>query len=271
MKFLFNNVLCAKVISTALLCTSLAAPINAAGAKKPVAENPGSGGGSNPGTVTPPTNGNGSQIIDLALTLAIVYAKNDPRYAVVLNTLGINSAQDLRNLLKGNSDGSNITAIVSRLAFLEAQKKPEIAAMLAKLGVTDEASLRALLKDPGSQANIEVILGLALAQAKSNPKYGKWLEKFNIDDVQDLKVLFNTRGKSGNLQSLILFVAMKYVESNPKYAQYAPMIEAAMAMLGLTSGSDGSGDPNTPDDDIIDIGPFSSMTVGEVKAIRKIK
>ena len=44
-----------------------------------------------------------------------------------------------------------------------------------------------------------------------------------------------------------------------------------MITLGLTSGSDGSGDPGTPDDDIIDIGPFGGMTVGEVKAVRAKK
>ena len=143
--------------------------------------------------------------------------------------------------------------------------------MLNKLGIADEASLRNFLSKSNGTANFDSILQIALDSAASNSKYGTWLSKLNIHSVQDLKNLIKGNGTSGNLQSLVLFVAMQYVESNPKYAQYAPFIQTAMSLLGLNSGADGSGDPGTSDDDIIDLGPFNGMTVGEVKAVRSVK
>jgi hypothetical protein len=251
-------------LKTLALSLALAVPLapgsaHAFGSKKPAES--GSSGGS---------NGGGNAVIDVGLTLAITYAKMDPRYATILTALNINSAADLRALLKGNSDGTNFRNIVARLAFLQAQKSSSGREALARLGITDEASLRAFLASSGSGSNFDMLLDLALQQALSNPKYATWADRLGIEDVQDLRNLIKGTGKGGNLQSLIFTIGLSYVQNNPKYEKYVPLVLAAMSVLGLNpSGSIDTGDPDSSDDDIIDLGPYSGMTVGEVKAVRK--
>ena len=252
-----NSLFKSAVLSFAVAGMAMPAPPAwAAGSKPPSNSNPGNG------------SDQANQVIDLALALAIGYAKTDPRYAPILTALGINTPQDLRNFLKGGTDGSNFRNILARLAFLQGQSNPQVRDWLAKLGITNEQQLRDFLKNNGQGASFETILSLALAQAQSNPKYTTWLSRLGIRDVQDFRNLL--RGtQSGNLQSLILMVGLHYVESNPKYAQYAPMIRAALVALGLSQGDDGTGNDGSSDDDIIDLGVYKGMTVGEVKAVRK--
>ncbi len=108
---------------------------------------------------------------------------------------------------------------------------------------------------------------MALQQAMSNSKYATWLNALNIRDVQDFRNLLKG-GSAGNLRSLVLVVALNYVSSNSKYSEYVPYIQAAMAAFGLNIGMDGTGSGSTSDDDIINLGPYNGMTVGEVKAVR---
>ncbi len=260
MKSLFS-----KLILSACLLAPLSHEVYASGAKAP--SNP----PVNPGTppVTPPSDG--EKFLDFALNLAIIYAKNEPRYAVLLNTLGINNSADLKNFLLGNANGTNFRNIAAHLIFQKAGKDPKVRAVLTQLGISDLQSLRNYLSTQGGSAGNQALLEIALQYAIGNSKYAIWLNRLNIKSVADFQKLLQGSGTGGNLQSLLVIVALNYVESNPKYSQYVPYIQAAMAMLGLTSGSDGSGDPRTPDDDIIDLGPFAGMTVGETKAVRGIR
>ncbi len=255
------------LFKSAMLSMVLAAPManvaHAMGSKAP----------SNPApkpTPTPPAQ-NADVIIDLGLNLAITYAKMDPRYATILAALGINNAQDFKDFINFNGDGTNFRNVIARLAFLQAQSDPKTKAALAQLGITDEASLRAFLASQSGTSAFDMVLGVALQQALSNPKYAVWTQRLGVKDIQDLKNLLKGNGQSGNLMNLVLVIGLAYVEANPKYAQYVPLIQAAMTTLGLGNGGVGVGVPDSSDDDIIDLGAFGGMTVGEVKAVRGVK
>lgn len=205
-------------------------------------------------------------VIDLGLNIAITYAKMDPKYNTILTALGINSAADVRGFLQGNKDGTNFRNIIAQLAFSKAQSDPKVKAAFSKLGITDITSLRNFIKNQSGSSGFEQVLNIALQQAISNPKYAVWLDRLNINDVQDLRNLLKG-GKSGNLQSLVLTIGLNYVASNPKFEKYQPLIQAAMMTLGLSQGSDGTGNVGS-DDDIIDLGSFAGMTVGETRLVR---
>lgn len=252
-----------------LLSLALAVPLgsgtaHAFGSKKPADSSSGSGS----------TGGGGSSnaIIDLGLNLAITYAKMDPRYSTILSALGINTASDLKGFLNGNQNGSNARDILARLAFMQAQKSSSGRDALARLGITDERSLADFLASAGNGSNTDMLLNLALQQALSNPKYATWAQRLGINDAQDLKNLLKGSGSGGNLQNLVFTIGLSYIESNPKYEKYVPFVLAAMSVLGINpGGSIDTGNPDDSDDDIIDLGPFAGMTVGEVKAVQAIR
>jgi hypothetical protein len=187
-----------------------------------------------------------------------------------LTTLGIQSAADVRALISGNANGFNFQGIIARLVFLESGRSPEVRAVLSRLGITSESSLRAFLAQGNGGLDFELILQAALSQALSNSRYATWLSRLGIRDVQSIRNLLSGNGSSGNVIGLALTIALSFVESNPRYAEYVPLIRAALMSFGLVPAAQ-VGDPNRSDDDIIDLGPYSGMTNGEVRAARSIR
>jgi hypothetical protein len=252
------------VLSLALALPLSSGTAQAFGSKPPADSSSGSGSSSG--------GSSSNAIIDLGLNLAITYAKMDPRYSTILTALGINSAADLRAFLSGNRNGANARDIIARLGFMQAQKSSSGRDALARLGITDERSLSDFLANAGNGSSTDMLLNLALQQALSNPKYATWAQRLGIEDAQDLKNLLKGSGSGGNLQNLVFTIGLSYVQSNPKYEKYVPFVLAAMSVLGIsTGGSVDSGDPTDSGDDIIDLGPFAGMTVGEVKAVQAIR
>jgi hypothetical protein len=206
----------------------------------------------------------------LGINIGIVYAKQDPRYNAILTTLGINSAADVRALLAGNANGFNFQGIIARLAFLESSRNAPLRDVFLRLGITNESQLRAFLASGDRGIDFERILSAALLQAQSNSRYATWLNRLGIRDVQSLKNYLGGQGRQGNVIGLALTIALSFVESNPRYAQYVPLIRAALMSFGVVPASQ-VGDPTRSDDDIIDLGPYSGMTNGEVRAARAIQ
>ncbi len=250
------------VLSFLLLCYGTQ-EAHAFGSKAPPATTPPSSGGSNTGGGVDA----GNTIIDLGLNFAIIYAKQDPRYSTILVALGINSAQDVRNFIQGNQNGTNFGNIISRLAFAAALRNNQGREILNRLGITNELQLREFINAQNGGFDFETLLSLALTQASSDSKYSRWLSAMGINDVQDIRNLLQG-GKGGNIQSLIVTVGLYLVSNNPKLEKYVPYIQAAMMTLGLTQGMDGTGMNGGSDDDIINLGAFNGMTVGETKAIQ---
>jgi hypothetical protein len=224
----------------------------------------------NPSNPTPPPNNGADTLIDLGINVGIVYAKQDPRYNAILTTLGINSAADVRALLAGNANGFNFQGIIARLAFLESSRNAQLRDVFARLGITNESQLRAFLGSGDRGLDFERILSAALLQAQGNSRYATWLSRLGIRDIQSIKNLLSGQGSQGNVIGLALTIALSYVESKPRYAQYVPLIRAALMSFGVVPASQ-VGDPTRSDDDIIDLGPYSGMTNGEVRAARAIR
>lgn len=225
-----------------------------------------------PSQPSQPTQPSADALIDLGLSFAIVYAKNDKRYAPILTALNINTPQDLKSFLIGNENGTNLQGILARLVFLKAQSDPEVRQWMTSLGITDEKSLREFLKTAGTSQMDFVFEAAYKYASSSNSKYTVWLQQLNIRSADDLRRLLQGRGDTlSNLRSLLLVVGLNYINNNPKYEKNRQYIEVAMVYFGVYAGSDGTGSGNTSDDDIINLGPYNGMTVGEVKAVRQIQ
>jgi len=206
-------------------------------------------------------------LLDLGINFAIIYAKSDPRYSTVLTALGINNAQDVRNFLQGNQNGTNFGNIISRLAFAAALQNQQGRDILNNLGITNERQLRDFINRQQGGLQWETLLSLALSRANSDSKYTRWLEKAGIQDVQDIRNLLQG-GQQGNIMSLVVTIGLHIVRNDPKLSKYAPYIDMAMMTLGLYQGADGTGSNGGSDDDIINLGAFNGMTVGETKAVQ---
>lgn len=232
-------------------------------------------GSKNPSpTPTPPATqpkpDNGSALIDLGINLAIAYAQTQPRYVQVLSALGITDAAALKSFLQFNGNGINFRNIVAHLIYQRAQSDAKVKSILQGLGLNSEVAVRNFLSNPSGGLNYQALLDAALAQAMANSKYATWLKALKIQNVQDIKNLLKGDGKSGNLMSIVMVFGLEYAQSKEKLKQYVPIIQAVLATYGITPGLDGTNGEGS-DDDIIGLGAFQGMTVGETKAVQAIK
>jgi len=248
------------IIRNTLFCLSLGAMFvapdtHARGSKPPATP-----------TKPQPPKETGDALVKLGISFAMIYAKNDPRYAVILSSLGLNSPEDLQAFLDGNANGANFGNIISNLVFQAAVGNSEAGQILQKLGITDLKQLRAFINSKEGGFDYNRLLEIALERAGGSSKYTVWLKAMGINDIQDIRNLLNGSQQGGNLKSLVVVFALDYVKKNPKYEEYAVYIEAAMIALGLYQGADGTGQNGGSDDDIINLGPYNGMTVGETRA-----
>lgn len=248
------------IIRNSFLCFALgtvfvAPQVNAMGSKPTKPTNP-----------QQPPKETGDALVRLGISFAMVYAKNDKKYNTILNSLGLNSPEDLQAFLTGNSNGTNFGNIISNLVLQAAVSNSEASQILQSLGITDLKQLREFINAKGGGFDYNRLLEIALAQAGGSSKYTVWLRTIGIKDIQDIKNLLKGTKQGGNLKSLVVVFANDYVKKNPKYQEYAVYIEAAMIALGLYQGADGTGVNGGSDDDIINLGPYNGMTVGETKA-----
>lgn len=230
-------------------------------------------GSKNPSpTPTPPATqpDNGSALIDLGINLAIAYAKTESRYVTVLAALGINDAASLKAFLQFNGNGINFRNIVAHLIYQRAQSNAKVKSILQGLGLNSELAVRNFLSNPSGGLNYQALLEAALAQALGNSKYATWLKALNIKSVQDIQNLLKGNGKSGNLMSIVVVFGLEYAQSREDLKKYVPIIQAVLATYGITPGLDGTNGEGS-DDDIIGLGAFQGMTVGETKAVQAIK
>jgi len=211
---------------------------------------------------------NRDEIITFAVNLAILYGKENARYQRLLYALNINSAEDLYDFLDGSADGRNFGKIIARLAFTAALADDGAADALARMGIQNELELREFIENAQNGVDLDFILKLALSQAQIDSKYTRWLEAAGIDSIDDLSRMLNGDKEQTNMQSLLLFIGLHVLRSNPEYQKYAVYIEAALMTLGLTQGMDGSGRSGGSEDDIINLGAFNGMTVGETEEIQ---
>lgn len=223
-------------------------------------------------TPTPPASqpNNGSALIDLGINLAIAYAQTQPKYVQVLSALGITDAASLKSFLQFNGNGINFRNIVAHLVYQRAQSDAKVKSVLQSLGLNSELAVRNFLSNPSGGLNYQALLDAALAQAMANSKYATWLKALNIKSVQDIQNLLKGNGKSGNLMSIVMVFGLEYAQSQEKLKQYVPIIQAVLTTYGITPGQDGTGGVGS-DDDIIGLGAFQGMTVGETKAVQAIK
>lgn len=244
-------------LSAILLCTALPATSFAMGSSKPKPSEP------------PKEETSTDALVKMGLNIGITYAKQNPKIARILSTLNINVADDITGFISGNQDGSNMRNILARLAYLELSKGSQYSDVLTRLGITSEADLRNFLSNSKGSVDYDFILRLALDQALGNSRYSVWLQFLDIRSIEDFKQLL-TGGKEGNLLEQTLRIALFIVKAHPQYGQYVVYIELAMAALGISPGSGNGGDTGN-DDDIINLGPFNGMTVGEARAVQSLK
>jgi hypothetical protein len=196
-----------------------------------------------------------SGLTDLALNLAIMYGKSDPRYAPILLALGINNADDLKRFLNGDISGANLGNIVSFLAIQQGKQDPAAKDWMSANGVTDIKSARSFISASDTPAyDSSMIFQLAYEYAAKNPQYAAWLEALNIHSGADLEALFkgamgNAQGgqaqasaaDTSNLQAVLMNLAMQYIAQNPKYAPYAAILAALLAQQGGGASAPGAG------------------------------
>lgn len=251
------------LLLSALTIGFAAGPAHAFGPKAPKPE-------PTPEEPAPPKDDNGGDtLVRLGLTFAIIYAKSDSRYTTILSALGINGPDDLEAFLRGNSDGTNFRNIIARLAFQAALGNSDVKRVLSSLGIENEAQLREFIKNPRDAFDLNTILQIALTQAVGDSKYTVWLRAMGINDIQDMRDLLSGNGTGSNLQSLVVMIGLNIVRNDPDLQEYVVYIEAAMIALNLYQGADGTGESGGSEDDIINLGPYNGMTVGETRAVNQ--
>jgi hypothetical protein len=155
----------------------------------------------------------GDALLDTALSLAILYAKTDPKIGPVLAALGINGAEDIKNLFRGDRSGANFNDIISFAIANYASQDPRIQAVLDQLGIRDFSDIQSLLNGSGDRA---ALFQLAYDAISHDEKYSKWLAMLEISNAEDLQGLLDGGIQGGNLKDLLFRIGMAYLASKGK-------------------------------------------------------
>ncbi len=232
---------------SALLCTSLALPsVAMAMGKAPApipapspAPAPSTGGGTS--ASNPLCNGSSQLggIEDVALQLAIIYAQTDPRYAVILAALGINTPDDVKRLLCGDMSGGNLNGVISYLVMNYASKNANVSNFLNAANIHSFADIQNALKDPSGLISQDQLFQWAYEYASQNPQYAPWLQALGINSGADVGKVLQGGVNPSNLQSQLIAIGLAYLTSKGKAGDTAskliPYLQTG-AFQGLPSG-----------------------------------
>jgi len=153
-----------------------------------------------------------TDVEEMALNVAIIFAQSNPLFAPVLSALGISDATDLINLVNNSLNGSSFTAVIAHFAISYGEQNPQVAGTLNSLGIQNFAQAQTALATPTGSGTQSALYELAYEFVSLDPAFASWLTSMGITGPSSIASVATNGAPSTNLMSILVSIGVSFVE-----------------------------------------------------------